>query len=295
MTTPSNTPLDNSRSNLLTPVLGLLALAMTGAFVFVKAPPGPHNGGNYAQPSMVALADAPATGSSTLTPQMRAEFEGLIKDYLIKNPEVMMDVQAALEAKMEKIQAEKSAVALRENANEIFQMASLPNAGNPKGDVTVVEFFDYNCGYCKKALSDVTAFVQSDKNVRFVLKEFPILSKGSEEAAKVALAAKMQGKYWDFHLAMLGLQGQANEASALKVAEGVGMNMAKLKSDMASPAVKKEIEDTRALAQKMGISGTPHFLVGDKRIEGAPENLAEVLASNVSDVRKAGGCKVCGG
>lgn len=285
------------------PLLAVLALAVAGIFMVRSTPPGPISSlaagdtttaaSSPISSGMTALASAGE--AKTLSPEMRREFESLIKDYLVKNPEVMMEVQTALEAKMEKITNEKMASALKENAKELFQSAAAPVAGNPQGDITVVEFFDYNCGYCKKALPDLAALMQSDKNVRVVLKEFPILSKGSEEASKVALAAKMQGKYWDFHLAMLGLQGQANEASALKVAEKAGLDMTRIKKDMVSAEVKQEIDATRALAQKMGISGTPHFLVGDKVIAGAPENLAEVLANNVSDVRKAGGCKVCGG
>jgi protein-disulfide isomerase len=296
------------------PLFALLGLALAGALFMRATPHGPLMSNAAQQTISVAQAGgqtatvpvattlaastsstASTLTSSTITPDMRREFEALIKDYLVKNPEVMMEVQTALEAKMEKITSEKMASALKENAKELFQSAAAPIAGNPKGDITVVEFFDYNCGYCKKALPDLAALVQADKNVRVVLKEFPILSKGSEEASKAALAAKMQGKYWDFHTGMLAIQGQANEASALKVAEKAGLDIARLKKDMASAEVKKEIDDTRALAQKMGISGTPHFLVGDKVIAGAPENLGEVLAGHVSDVRKAGGCKVCGG
>ena len=125
-----------------------------------------------------------------------------------------------------------------------------------------------------------------------ILKEFPILAKGSEEASHVALAARMQGKYWEFHRAMLENQGPANEASALRVAEKLGLDMGRLRKDMTSPEVKKEIDDTRALANKMGIQGTPHFLVGDKIIPGAPENLLELLNKHADEVRKEG-CKVC--
>ena len=204
----------------------------------------------------------------------------------------MLEVNNVLEAKMDKIQSERMAVAVKENADELFRPTGSPIAGNAKGDVTMIEFFDYNCGYCKKAFGDVAQAIEKDKQVKLVLKEFPILSKGSEEAARVALAAKMQGKYWEFHRAMLESQGQANEASALKVAEKLGLDMTKLKKDMASPEVKKEIDDTRKLATKMGIQGTPHFIVGDRIIPGAPENLAELLGKNVADVRKEG-CKVC--
>ncbi len=301
MDTPTNTAQISANR---APLLAVLGLAIAGVLMLRATPPGPiaseftsiaetRTAEAPVSAGLIALAAAPEAKS--LSPEMRREFESLIKDYLVKNPEVMMEVQTALEAKMEKIQNEKMAGALKEHAQELFQSPNAAIAGNPKGDVTVVEFFDYNCGYCKKAFPDLAAVIQSDKNLKVVLKEFPILSKGSEEASKVALAAKMQGKYWEFHLAMINLQGLANEASALKVAEKAGLDMTRIKKDMASAEVKKEIDDTRALATKMGISGTPHFLVGDKVIAGAPENLGEVITGNIGDVRKAGGCKVCGG
>lgn len=235
-------------------------------------------------------ASSPAT--SAFTPEQRKELATLIKEILTNNPEILLEAQNALEAKMDKIQADRMAVAIKEHASELFRPAASPVVGNPKGDVPVIEFFDYNCGFCKKAFSDVAKLVDKDKKVRLILKEFPILAKGSEEASKVALAAKLQGKYWEFHRAMLQNQGQANEASALKVAEKLGLDMVRLKKDMVSPEVKKEIDDTRELANKMGIQGTPHFIVGEHIVPGAPENLAELLGKNVEEVRKDG-CKVC--
>jgi protein-disulfide isomerase len=253
-----------------------------------------------AQPAATTEAGAPQSAASTagapaasaFTPAQRKELETIIKDILLNNPEIMLEVQSALEAKMDKIQADRMAVAIKEHAAELFRPAMSPVVGNVKGDVPVIEFFDYNCGYCKKAFSEVAHLVDKDKKVRLILKEFPILAKGSEEASRVALAAKMQGKYWEFHRAMLENQGQANEASALRVAEKLGLDMARLKKDMASPEIKKEIEDTRQLATKMGIQGTPHFIIGDRIIPGAPENLTELLAKHIGDVRKEG-CKVC--
>ena len=240
-----------------------------------------------------AVSKAPeTTGPSAFTPAQRKELESLIKDILVNNPEIMLEVQNALEAKMDKIQAERMAVAIKEHAGELYRPVSSPIVGNTHGDVPVIEFFDYNCGYCKKALSEVAHLVDTDKNVRLILKEFPILAKGSEEASRVALAAKMQGKYWEFHRTMLANPGQANEASALRVAEKIGLDMTRVRKDMASPEVRKEIEDTRQLATKMGIQGTPHFIIGDRIIAGAPENLTELLGKHVSDVRKEG-CKVC--
>lgn len=211
----------------------------------------------------------------------------IIKDYLLKNPEILVDVQTALEAKLEKEQSEKLKNFMSQNAKDIYRNPTSPVAGDPNGDITVVEFFDYNCGYCKRGLPEVKKLIDSDKNVRFVFKELPILSKGSEEAAKGALAAKMQGKYWEFHQALLGGKGQANEASALKVAESLGLDMAKFKTDMASDAVKAELDSDKELAKKMGINGTPHFLVGDKSIPGAPEDLHDQLETLVTDFRKS--------
>jgi protein-disulfide isomerase len=242
-----------------------------------------------------ATAPAPlktAQAEGGLNSAQRKEVEGIIKDFLLNNPEVMMEVQSALESKMEKIQTERTALAIKQNAAEIFRPAASPVVGNAKGDVTVIQFFDYNCPYCKKAFHEVAQLVEKDKQVKVIMKEFPILSKGSEEAAKVALAAKLQGKYWEFHRAMQEAQGQTSEAAALRIAEKLGVDMARLRKDMASAEVKKEIDDTRALAAKLGIQGTPHFLVGDRVIPGAPENLYEQMQKMVTEVRKEG-CKVC--
>jgi protein-disulfide isomerase len=252
-------------------------------------------------PARVADAKAEVTGQAPAAKQMvvadlgssqRKEIEAIIKDYLTSNPEILLEMQNALEAKMDKLQAERTAAVIKGNVAEIYRPAFSPVVGNPKGDVPIVEFFDYNCGYCKRALGDIAKLIDKEKQVRFIMKELPILSKGSEEAARVGLAVKMQGKYWDFYRAMLENSGQANEASALRVAEKIGADMARLKKDLASPAIQKEIDDTRALAAKLGIQGTPHFMVGDRIIPGAPENLLERMVKLVAEVRQDG-CKVC--
>jgi len=283
-----------SRKGVALLAAAILLLGATLAVGQSTAPPAQlaQAAAPAAPPASQVPAAAAAEPSGAFTPAQRKEIEAIIKDILVNNPEVLLEAQNALEAKMDKIQADRMAVAVKENADELFRPNTSPIAGNAKGDVTMIEFFDYNCGYCKKAFGDVAQAIEKDKQVKLVLKEFPILSKGSEEAARVALAAKLQGKYWEFHRAMLEAQGQANEASALKVAEKLGLDMTKLKKDMASPEIKKEIDDTRKLATKMGIQGTPHFIVGDRIIPGAPENLAELLGKNVADVRKEG-CKVC--
>jgi protein-disulfide isomerase len=293
-----------SLSLLATPKAAALlasAILLLGATLAVgQSAPPPARLAQATAPASAAPASsapppaaAPASPASiAFSPEQRKELETIIKEILLHNPEILLEAQNALEAKMDKIQAEKMAVAIKEYAGELFRPAASPIVGNAKGDVPVIEFFDYNCGYCKKAFLDVAKLIDRDKKVRVILKEFPILSKGSEEASRVALAVKLQGKYWEFHSAMLQSQGQANEASALRVAEKLGLDMARLRKDMASPEVKKEIDDTRELANKMGIQGTPHFIIGDRIVPGAPENLTEQLGKHIADVRKDG-CKVC--
>lgn len=276
------------------PLITLPALAFAGAAI-VAAPAMVRTAIEAAAPVAYAEeAAAPATpaGGTVFNDEQKKAIGELVKDYLLKNPEVLIDVQTALDSKVEKEQAEKLKSFMAENGKDIYRGADSSLAGDPNGDITVVEFFDYNCGYCKRGLPEVQKLVAADKKVRVVFKELPILSKGSEEAAKVALAAKRQGKYWEFHQGMLGSKGQANEASAMKVAEGLGLDMTKLKADYAGAAVKDELDAMKALAKKMQINGTPHFLVGNKSIPGAPEDLHDQLEALVADFRKTG-CSYC--
>jgi protein-disulfide isomerase len=235
---------------------------------------------------------APTAGGNAFTAEQKKALGDIIKDYLIKNPEIMFEVQNALDEKSQKEQDAKLKAFMATNAKAIYRSADSSVAGDPNGDVTVVEFFDFNCGYCRRGLPQVQKLIQDDKKVRFVFKELPILAKGSEEAARVALAAKRQGKYWEFHQAMLGYKGQANEATALKIAESLGLDMNKIKTDMASDAVKKELADDLALAKQLGVNGTPHFLVGEKSIPGAPDDLHDQLEALVTSYRKTG-CSMC--
>ena len=138
------------------------------------------------------------------SPEQKRAIEEIVKDYLIANPEVFLEVQQSLEAKMEQIQAERIKAAIAQNARDIYHSADAPVAGNPKGDITVVEFFDYNCGYCKRGFPELAKLIDKDPKVRVVLKELPILSKGSKKL-RVALAARLR-KYWEVHRALL-IQG----------------------------------------------------------------------------------------
>jgi protein-disulfide isomerase len=277
---------------LAIPAIAVLALLVFIGRSAVTTPVAEAETTAAANTVPVETVAATAAQSVAFTPDQKKQIESIIKSYLVANPEIFLDVQNALEEKMEKDQAEKLKVAIADNASEIYRQPHASIAGNPDGDITVVEFFDYNCGYCKRGLPDVKKLVETDPKVRVVFKELPILSKGSEEAAHVALAAKKQGKYWEIHKAMLGSKGHMDEAGALRVAEKLGLDMDKLKADMASPEVKEEIASDEALAKKMGVNGTPHFLIGDRSIAGAPDDLYQQLSKDVQDLRKSG-CSYC--
>lgn len=238
-------------------------------------------------------ATATAVGpAGNISANNRADIEKIVRDYLLNNPEILFEVQTALEVKMQKQQEEKTKAAISKNAKDIYRHANAALGGNPDGDITVVEFFDYNCGYCKRGFTDIAKLIKSDPNVRVVFKEYPILSEDSKKAAMVALAARLQGKYWDVHQTLISARGRATEASALKAAEDAGADMEKLKQDLESDAVKNELERVQELAKTMGINGTPHFLVGDRSIGGAPEDLYEQLAGHIKELR-AQGCAYC--
>jgi protein-disulfide isomerase len=181
----------------------------------------------------------------------------------------------ALDKQQADAQNVKVQTAISENADLIFRDKYGLEAGNPKGDVTIVEFSDYNCPYCKRAYSDVEKLIKSDKNVRFVMKEFPIFGERSESAARVAIAARKQGKYMELHAAMMNNRGPNNGKVALKLAEELGFDMDKLREDMKSDEARKIIEETRILGNKLGIQGTPFFLIGDQTIPGAGGDAAE--------------------
>ncbi len=202
----------------------------------------------------------------------RAKIESVVRDYLLKNPEILQEVMQELEKKQANLAEEQRRNILVTNRDVVFNSPRDIVLGNPDGDVTLVEFFDYNCGYCKKAYSDFTDLLKSDPKLRIVLRDFPVLGPGSVEASTVALALKPQlnaTKYMEFHSKLLMGRGQANRARALDVAREVGADMAKLEKDMQSPLVRNQIAEVMAIAEQLKISGTPSYAVGLDVVEGA--------------------------
>jgi protein-disulfide isomerase len=220
-----------------------------------------------------ALLMLPASAQAqTFSDAQRGEIEGLIKSYLISHPEVLEEASAELDRRKQVAEAEKAKSAIQDHSAALFNSQRQVTIGNAQGDVTLVEFFDYNCGYCKRALSDLTDIIKGDSKLRVVLKEFPVLGPGSVEAAQVAVAVRMQDtgkKYFDFHQRLLGGRGQADKARALAAAKDAGFDMARIDKDLKSDEVRSSIDESMKLAEALGLNGTPSYVVGSDVVVGA--------------------------
>jgi protein-disulfide isomerase len=215
---------------------------------------------------------APALGQGFSDAQ-RGEIERIIKDYLLKNPEVLQEAIAELDKKQAAAESEKHKAAVKANAKLLFGSPRQVTLGNLQGDVTMVEFFDYNCGYCKRALTDMMELMKADPKLRVVLKEFPVLGPASVEAAQVATAVRMQDrtgkKYLEFHQKLLTGRGQIDRARAVAAAKEVGLDMARLEKDMTSDEVRASLAESMQLAEKLGLNGTPSYVIGPDVVIGA--------------------------
>jgi protein-disulfide isomerase len=217
-------------------------------------------------------APAPVQAQSFSDGQRR-EIERIVKDYLVAHPEVLQEAIAELEKRQTAADASRSRQALATHREALINSSHQVTLGNLQGDTTLVEFFDYNCGYCKRALTDMLELMKSDPKLRIVLKEFPVLGPTSVEAAQVSVAVRMQDKsgkkYLEFHQKLLTGRGQVDKARALAAAKEVGLDVARLEKDMQSPEVKATLEESVKLAEALNITGTPSYVIGDSVVPGA--------------------------
>ena len=223
--------------------------------------------------ALLAFSLAQPSRAQSVSPAQRSEIEKIIKDYLIANPEVLQEAFTELQKRQTLAEAEKHKTAVKSNAQALFNSSRQVVLGNPQGDVTMVEFFDYNCGYCKRALGDMLDLLKSDAKLKVVLKEFPVLGESSMEAARVAVAVRMQDKtgkkYLDFHQKLFAQRGQIGRAQALAAAKEASLDMSRLEKDMASDEIKATLEESYKLADALGMSGTPSYVVGSDVLVGA--------------------------
>jgi protein-disulfide isomerase len=230
---------------------------------------------------------APPVAAEEFSALQKSEIEHIIREYLVSHPEVLQDSIAELEKRQAAADFEKTKAAVASNADTLFNSSRQVVLGNPTGDVTMVEFFDYNCGYCKRAMADMLDLLKTDPKLKIILKEFPVLGSGSVEAAKVAVAVRMQDgggkKYLEFHQKLLGGRGQADKARALAVAKELGFDMKRIEADMESDEAKLSLEEGHKLGETLGLNGTPSYVVGSDVMVGAVG--LDALRTKVSTAR----------
>lgn len=212
---------------------------------------------------------AAETPSADFTDKQKEQIEAVVRELLTKkDPEIVLNAAKEFQKKQDEENGKKAKEALGKNKDKLENPKD-PFMGNAKGDVTIVSFFDYNCGYCKKANEPMRKLVEADKNVRIIMKEYPILAASSTTAAKAALAAHRQKKYMELHNALMDNKGALSDDSIMEMAVKVGLDKEKLKKDMESTEIADEIKANQQLGRDVGANGTPTFIFGDKVIPGA--------------------------
>ena len=219
-------------------------------------------------PALSRAADVP-------DPAAKGAIEEIIRDYIKAHPEVIEESLQKLEERRQAEAKQRGREAVVANRLELLHDPESPIHGNPSGDVTVVEFFDYRCRYCKAMAGSVTQLLKDDPKVRLVYKDFPILGEASVVASKAALASRAQEKYPAFHEALMAAKGDLTQAAVVEIAASVGLDTVKLQADMEAPAIMGVIEKNRALGKTLGLTGTPAFVVGQELAPGAMD-LAEM-------------------
>lgn len=199
------------------------------------------------------------------------EIKSLVLEAIRENPEIVLEAVKLIEAREQELQAASAASLLSENRDALENDPNAPVLGNPEGDVTVVEFFDYNCPYCRRVKPQIEALLEADPNVRLVYREWPILGDGSVFAARAALASRKQGMYEEFHWALMGMATRATKASVIQVAEQIGLDVAQLQRDMQLPEIDAHLDASMKLSQALGFNGTPSFVIGDALVPGVIE------------------------
>jgi protein-disulfide isomerase len=238
-----------------------------------------------------AAPATPAAAPSDARPVTRGELPGLIREALMSNPEMIKEAVQKLREKQEAEAKKKTAEAMVKYKDALFNDASSPSVGDAKtADVTFVEFFDYHCGYCKHILPDITKLMSEDKKVRFIFKEYPILSEDSVTAARAALAVNRiaPDKYFDYHTALMKNEGKFDEKALLDIAKKLKIDTAKLKTEMASPEITAILDKNREMGTELGISGTPSLVIVDTLVPGAvPLEDMKKMVANVRSGKKA--------
>ncbi len=238
--------------------------------------------------TFLALAFSPARAESFSAGQ-KAEIETIIKDYLLQKPEILREAMGVLQARENAAEAKAREKIVSDPSSTLFSAANQAVIGDQRGKITLIEFFDYNCGYCKRAVDDVARLMKDNPDLRVVLRDLPILSPSSAEAAQIANAflRQFQGeKFWEFHQKLLASRGPVGKAEALAIAQGLGADMDKLAKDAAAPGITSGIDESAKLAKSLQVTGTPTFVIGEDVVVGAVGY--DALEAKVANMKKCG-------
>jgi protein-disulfide isomerase len=239
--------------------------------------------------ALLLVHSAGPVRAAEFTDAQKAEMGTVIRDYLLKNPEVLQDAMTELDRRQKAEEATRRQQAVETKSSELFHSVNGATIGNPQGKVTLVEFFDYNCGYCKRALDDVGKLLKTEPELRLVLKDFPVLGPGSVEAAQIAGAVRNQLKgdaFWQFHYKLLSTHGPVGKAQALAAAKDSGVNMDQLAKDVGNAQLRTGLQQTMQLADALSLTGTPSFVIGQDVVVGAVGY--DELKDKIDNVLKCG-------
>jgi protein-disulfide isomerase len=215
------------------------------------------------------IAPAAAENHDVLTPEEKRAVERIVRDYILANPEIVLDALKILDSRQRVSKVNQSQQQLAARRDDILSDPGSPVGWNPEGDVTIVEFFDYRCPYCRAVAPRLAQLKKADGRIRYIYKEWPILGPVSRVAARAALAAWKQGRYEEFHEALMTYPGQLTEGGVFKTAERLGLDVDRLRKDMESPEIAQSLARTMELAKALGITGTPTFVIGNELVPGA--------------------------
>jgi protein-disulfide isomerase len=238
--------------------------------------------------SLALLIFSTLAAGAEMSAEQRQEIETIIREYLLANPEVLEEAIEVLRTRRDQEAAVAQAKLIEDSSGIIFESAHQSVVGNPDGTITLVEFFDYNCGYCRRAVDDMNALLSANPDLRMVMKEFPVLSEGSVQAARISIAVQKLAPdtYLDFHRELFARPGEATEAKALEVAGDLGLDVEALKTAADGDDVTQNLQEVQDLATTLGINGTPSYVIGTELVPGAVGY--DLLQERVTAVRECG-------
>jgi protein-disulfide isomerase len=267
----------------------LVAVLMIALVALAIAVPGERSSEQSVERAAVFDDSALASDGGPFTALQKNEIRNTVREYLLENPQVVVEAIEKIRSQQQRSEGQRRQNIVSARADQLFKSRSDPSVGDPKASVTIVEFFDYQCPHCRRMAQQLAKLNKEDSDLRIVYKEFPIFGPASTLAASAAMGAMRQGKYEEFHLALMGIRGAPSERSIFRLAERIGLDAGRLRADMNSATPQRVFQRNRRLAQELGIRGTPAFVIGDQVIRGAVEinRLRELVAEQRQKQRQS--------